>query len=69
MFIFDGGQLDDDQAEALKPTDDELTGLRFLPYEQYRTCVRRWHVESGPRSTPSQRDSHVTPSSAGFERK
>lgn len=34
MFIFDGGQLDDDQAEALKPTDDELTGLRFLTYEE-----------------------------------
>lgn len=34
MFIFDGGQLDDDQAHALKPTDDELTGLRFLSYEQ-----------------------------------
>ncbi|PGH46356.1 NUDIX hydrolase [Micromonospora sp. WMMA1996] len=34
MFIFDGGQLDDDQAEALRPTDDELTGLRLLPYEE-----------------------------------
>ncbi|MGC4774921.1 NUDIX domain-containing protein [Micromonospora chalcea] len=34
MFIFDGGQLEDEQAQALKPTDDELTGLRFLRYEE-----------------------------------
>ncbi|MEU9508557.1 hypothetical protein AB0D32_20045 [Micromonospora sp. NPDC048170] len=40
MFIFDGGQLDKDQAAALKPTDDELKGLRFLAYDDAVPLLR-----------------------------
>jgi 8-oxo-dGTP pyrophosphatase MutT (NUDIX family) len=40
MFIFDGGQLDEDQAAALKPTDDELKGLRFLAYDDAVPLLR-----------------------------
>ncbi|WP_091553061.1 NUDIX domain-containing protein [Micromonospora pattaloongensis] len=40
MFIFDGGHLDEDQAAALKPTDDELTGLRFVPYQEAVPLLR-----------------------------
>ncbi|MEU5565051.1 NUDIX hydrolase [Micromonospora musae] len=40
MFIFDGGQLSSEQAAALTPTDDELTGLRFLAYEDAVPLLR-----------------------------
>ncbi|MGW1062180.1 NUDIX domain-containing protein [Micromonospora rubida] len=40
MFIFDGGQLGEDQAAALSPTDDELTGLKFLDYEEAVPLLR-----------------------------
>jgi 8-oxo-dGTP pyrophosphatase MutT (NUDIX family) len=40
MFIFDGGQLDEDQAADLKPTDDELKDLRFLTYDEAVPLLR-----------------------------
>lgn len=40
MFIFDGGRLTDEQAKGLRPTDDELVGLRFLPYEEALSMMK-----------------------------
>ena len=33
-FIFDGGELNDDEAAALKPHDQELARCQFVPPEQ-----------------------------------
>jgi ADP-ribose pyrophosphatase YjhB (NUDIX family) len=40
MFIFDGGRLTGEEAAELKPTDDELVGLKLLTYEQAEPLLR-----------------------------
>ncbi|WP_428964294.1 NUDIX domain-containing protein [Micromonospora fluostatini] len=40
MFIFDGGQLDEQTATSLAPTDPELTGVRLLRYEDAVPLLR-----------------------------
>jgi ADP-ribose pyrophosphatase YjhB (NUDIX family) len=40
MFIFDGGHLTDKEATRLKPTDEELIGLKLLTFEQAEPSLR-----------------------------
>lgn len=40
MFIFDGGCLSSGEPATLKHTDDELVGLKLLPYEQAEPLLR-----------------------------
>jgi len=40
MFIFDGGRLTGEEAAGLRPTDDELVGLKLLTYEQAEPLLR-----------------------------
>jgi 8-oxo-dGTP pyrophosphatase MutT (NUDIX family) len=40
MFIFDGGRLSSDEVRDLRPSDDELIGLRFLSLEQAEARLR-----------------------------
>jgi hypothetical protein len=40
MFIFDGGRLTVEEAAGLRPTDDELVGLKLLTYEQAEPLLR-----------------------------
>lgn len=40
MFIFDGGQLDDEQSARLGVTDPELTGFRFLTLTEATSHLR-----------------------------
>ncbi|KXK60497.1 NUDIX hydrolase [Micromonospora rosaria] len=40
MFIFDGGQLDEHDASGIAPTDPELTGRKFLRYDEAVPLLR-----------------------------